>query len=87
VYDPGIFRLGEAETTTDHAVRQRFTDFLPDFLLPFGRLISVRSVVQLYPAPKPQIITCADPALADDLACGSVTSRQVLFIESNRPSG
>jgi len=46
-----IIRHPEGRTTADHAVRQRFTGFLPDFLLPFGRLISVRSVVQLYPGP------------------------------------
>jgi hypothetical protein len=46
-------------TAADHAVRQRFTGVLPDFLLPFGRLISVRSVVQLYPGP---------PQLSNDLA-------------------
>jgi len=46
-----IIRHREGRTTADHAVRQRFNDFLPDFLLAFGRLISVRSVVQLYPGP------------------------------------
>ena len=46
-----IVRHSESPTTADHAIRQRFTDFLPDFLLPCGRLISVRSVVQLYPGP------------------------------------
>src|ERR1700719_1097867 len=37
-----IVRHPEGRTTADHAVRQRFTAFLPDFLLPFGRLRSVR---------------------------------------------
>ena len=49
--DPDIIRHREGRTTADHAVRQRFTDFLPDFLLPFGRLISVRSEVQLLAGP------------------------------------
>ncbi len=49
--DPDIVRHPGSATTADHVVRQRFTDFLPDFLLPLGRLISVRSVVQLYPGP------------------------------------
>jgi len=49
--DPDIVRHPERSTTADHAVRQRFKHFLPDFLLPFGRLTSVRSVVQLYPGP------------------------------------
>ena len=49
--ETGIIRHSKGPTTADHAVRQRFTDFLPDFLLPFGRLISVRSVSQLYPGP------------------------------------
>ena len=52
--DPDIVRHSEGPTTADHAVRQRFTAFLPDFLLPCGRLISVRSVVQLYPGPSQQ---------------------------------
>jgi hypothetical protein len=45
--DSDIIRHPEERTTADHAVRQRFTDFLPDFLLPFGRLISVRSAGEL----------------------------------------
>jgi hypothetical protein len=49
--DNDIIRHPGSATTADHAVRQRFNDFLPDFLHPFGRLISVRSVVQLYPGP------------------------------------
>jgi len=49
--DPDIIRHPEGPTTADHAVHQRITGFLPDFLLPFGRLIGVRSVVQLYPGP------------------------------------
>jgi len=49
--DYDIIRHPEGPTTADHAVRQRITDFLPDFLLPCGRVISVRSVVQLYPGP------------------------------------
>ena len=49
--DPDIIRHRKGPTTADHAIRQRFTDFLPDFLLLFGRVISVRSVVQLYPGP------------------------------------
>ena len=44
--------------------RKRFTGFLPDFLLPCGRLISVRSVVQLYPGPLIQGITPQAFALA-----------------------
>jgi hypothetical protein len=48
---PDIIRLPGSATTADHAIRQRFTDFLPDFSLPFGRLISVRSEVQLLPGP------------------------------------
>jgi hypothetical protein len=43
--DSDIIRHPEGRTTADHAVRQRFTAFLPDFLLPFGRLISVRSLL------------------------------------------
>ena len=59
--DSDIIRHPDGPTTADHAVRQRFTDFLPDFLLPFGRLISVRSVVPLYPGRS----TSSDcPALA-----------------------
>jgi hypothetical protein len=49
--DSDIIRHPEGRTTADHAVRQRFTAFLPDFLLPFGRLISVRSEVQLLAGP------------------------------------
>jgi hypothetical protein len=40
--DYDIVRHLEGPSTADHAVRQRITDFLPDFLLPCGRLISVR---------------------------------------------
>jgi hypothetical protein len=49
--DPDIIRHPEGPTTADHAVRQRITDFLPDFSVSFRCLISVRSVVQLYPGP------------------------------------
>ena len=45
--DADIIRHSESPITADHAVRQRFTDFLPNFLLPFGRLISVGSGVSL----------------------------------------
>ena len=49
--DPAIIGHPGSATTADHAVHQRFTDFLPDFLVHFGRLISVSSVVQLYSGP------------------------------------
>jgi hypothetical protein len=40
--DTGNIRHPEGLTTADHAVRQRFTDFLPDFLHAFSRRMSVR---------------------------------------------
>ncbi len=68
--DPDIIRHPEGRTTACHAVRQRFRDFLPDFVLPFGRLISVRSVVQLYPGPytSPQALTANGELFAEQIA-------------------
>jgi len=43
-----IIRHRERLVMADHAVRQRFTDFLPDSLLFLSRLISVRSGVSLW---------------------------------------
>ena len=46
-----IIRRPGGAATADHDVRQRFTDFLPDFFTPSGCLISVRSEVQLLDDP------------------------------------
>ena len=45
--DPDIIRHLFSPTTADRVVRQRYTDLLQDFLLPFGRLIRVRCGVSL----------------------------------------
>jgi len=47
----GVIRHPEGAALADHDVRQRFTDFLPDFLTPSRCLISVRSEVQLLDGP------------------------------------
>ena len=39
--EPDISRHPQSQLRADHAVRQRFTDFLSDFRMPWGRLESV----------------------------------------------